>query len=161
MTTTSTWQKFKLPVIILVAFLLAALWVLAGRLVFGVFGWMVLVLLLTIVPVIVIYAIVLTIVVALRQRTYRYRKWGPFMTSVVVTLAALFVVGIFMPDGGDSKDSAASALSVLLGDRTNSGIIGASGVIVGWAIFVATIAAIVAFIFAFAERPKKAPRVQA
>jgi hypothetical protein len=155
------WHQAKFPVTILASFLVIALWVLAGRLVFGVFGWMVLILLFTMVPAIVMYGIVLTVIVAIRQRTYRYRKWGPFMTSVVITLVALFMVGAFIPDGGDSNDSASSALSVLLGDRTNNGLIAISGAIAGWSIFVSAVASIVAFVFAFAERSKKTAKTSA
>jgi len=148
------WHQAKFPVTILTSFFLIALWVLAGRLVFGVFGWMVFILLFTLVPVIAIYGIALTIIVAIRQRTYRYRKWGPFMTWVAITLVALFIVGLFMPDGGDSKNSASSALSVLMGDRANKGLSGISGAIAGWGIFASAVAAIIAFVFAFAERRK-------
>lgn len=140
---------------ILIAFTLAAVWVGAGRILFGVFGWMAFITLFMFAPIIALYGFVLSIVVAIRQRTYRYRKRGPFMLWVVVTLAALFCVGFFMPDAGDSRDSASSALSVVLMDKTNSALIGASGVITGWAIFVTVVAAVITFIMAFVERPKK------
>ena len=146
----------KLPLIILLAFIIAAIWVGVGRLVFGVFGWMAFITLFMFAPIIVLYGVVLAIVVGIRQRSYHFRKRGPFMLSLLATLAALFCVGFFMPDAGDSRDSASSALSVLLMDRTNSAFIGASGVIAGWFIFVTVVASIVTFIMAFAERPSKA-----
>lgn len=155
MNTLSFWQKYKLPLMIFVAFTLAALWVGAGRILFGVFGWMAFITLFMFAPIIFLYGIVLAMVAAIRQRTYRYRKQGPFMIWVTVTLVALFCVGFFMPDGGDAKDSFASPLSTVLLDRSNDGLIGASTTIAGWAVFVTVVTSIITFVMAFVERPKK------
>lgn len=151
------WQKAKFPLLIAVSFLVAATWVGVGRLLFGVFGWMAFITLFMFTPVIVLYGIVLTAIVAIRQRTYRYRKWGPFMISLVVLLVSLFCVGFFMPDGGDTPESIGSAMSVLMMDRTNESYIGISGAIAGWAIFVTVVASVVTFVMAFTERSKKTP----
>lgn len=151
----SKWIQFKLPLIILASFLFAAAWMLAGRLLFGVFGWMFLILLFTVVPIIVIYGGVLTVIVAVRQRKYMFRKSGPFIRSLVITLVTLLVSGTFMPDGGDTKESGASALSTILMDRNNTDLIALSGAISGWTLFIAFLAAIVTFIFALSERPKR------
>lgn len=155
------WKKMKFPLCILAAFLLAALWVGAGRILFGVFGWMAFITLFMFAPVIVVYGLILTIIVAIRQRTYRYRKWGPFMVSVVILLAALFCVGFFMPDAGDTKDSYKTALAVILGNGDNLAVNGVSSVLVGWSIFITVVSSIATFVLAFAERPKKSPAVKA
>ena len=155
MTTLTTWQKFKLPISILLAFLAMAAWVTFGRIVFGVFGWMVFVMILTLAPLTVVYGSVLAIIVAVRQRTYRYRRRGPFVVWTAGTLVALFIAGAFVPDAGDSKDSGSSLVSVLAMDRSNGELIAVSGAITGWAIFAALVASVMAFIFAFAERPKR------
>jgi hypothetical protein len=155
MTTRTFWQKYKLPLMILVAFTFAAIWVGVGRLLFGVFGWMAFITLFMFAPIIFLYGIVLAIIVGVRQRSYGYRKRGPFMIWMLVTLAALFCVGFFMPDAGDIPESVSSPLSVLLMDRNNEALIGISGGIAGWAIFVTVVASIVTFVMAFVERQKK------
>ncbi|MES2876378.1 MAG: hypothetical protein V4678_02805 [Patescibacteria group bacterium] len=149
------WPQFKLPLIIAGAFLLAAVWILFGRLFFGVFGWMFFILLFTIVPLIFVYAVALTIVVAIRQRKHLYRMKGPFMMAVYVTLFALFMLGLSVPDGGDTKDSGGSALAVLMGNRSGEAALATSGTVAGWSIFIAFVASITAFILAFFERTKR------
>lgn len=155
MNASNFWQKYKLPLMILIAFTLAALWVGVGRLLFGVFGWMAFITLFMLAPIIFLYGVVLAIVVGIRQRTYRYRKRGPFMAWVLVTLVALFCVGFFMPDAGDVPESVSSPLSVVLMDRNNEVLIGISGAIAGWSIFVTVVASVVTFVMAFVERPKE------
>jgi cell division protein FtsW (lipid II flippase) len=149
------WSQFKFPLLILLAFVLAAAWVGVGRLVFGVFGWMAFITLFMFAPIVVVYGLVLTIIASIRQRTYRYRRRGPFVLWLTATLIALFCVGFFMPDGGDTPESIGSALSVVLLDRTNSAYIGVSSVLAMWSIFAVIFTSIVTFVLAFAERPKK------
>ena len=148
-------QKFKLPLLIILAFIVAALWVGGGRLLFGVFGWVAFITLFMFAPIIFLYGTILAIVVAIKQRSYQYRKWGPFMIWLFITLGALFCVGFFMPDGGDTADSAGSAFSVVMLDRTNSIYLGISGVVAGWMIFVTVVSAVATFIVALFEKPKK------
>ena len=155
------WKRIQLPVCIMSAFIVMAAWVAVGRLLFGVFGWIAFVTLFLFAPIIIIYGVVLTIIVAVRQRNYRYQKRGPFMISLLTLLALLFCVGFFMPDFGDTSESASSALSVLLLDRANESYIGISGFLAGWAVFFTVIASIVTFILAFVERPKKTPQQKA
>lgn len=150
----ASFRRYKLPLQILAAFLIAAVWVGIGRLLFGVFGWMAFITLFMFAPVIVLYGAVLAIVTAIRQQGYLYRPRGPLKKWLFVTLVALFCVGFFMPDAGDTSDSLGSALSVLAGYRTNSALIGASGTLAGWSIFVAVVAAIGTMIAAVVERPK-------
>lgn len=150
----TTFEQFKLPLMILGAFLLAALWVGMGRILFGVFGWMAFITLFFMAPIVVVYGIILAIVAAVRQQHHMYRQRGPFKLWLLITLVALFCVGFFMPDAGDTKDSGASALSVLLMDRTSPDLIGLSGVLAGWAVFFAVVAAVVTMVMAVAERSK-------
>jgi hypothetical protein len=147
----------KLPLIILGAFLLAAVWVLMGRLLFGVFGWMFFVLLLTVVPVIVIYGAVLSLIVAIRQRKVVYRAKGPFMIALAVTLLGLFALGLSVPDGGDTRDSAGSALTVIMGQKSDSQAVNASGRLASWSIFVTLVGAVATFVLAFLERTRRMP----
>lgn len=131
------------------------LWVLFGRIFFGVFGWMVFILLFTIVPLIAIYAVALTVVVAARQRKVVYLSRGPFMVALYITLTALFVLGLTIPDGGDTRDSGGSALSVLMGDKSGERALGISGTIAAWSIFIAFISSVATFVLAFFERSKR------
>lgn len=149
------WMKIRLPVCILIAFLVMAAWVGVGRLLFGVFGWMAFITLFMFAPIVVLYGTVLTIIVAIRQRKYRYRKYGPFMISLIVLLVLLFCVGFFMPDGGDTPESIGSAMSVVLMDRTNEIYIGIAGYVAGWAVFLTVLAAVATLVTAFIERPIK------
>lgn len=148
-------RKYKLPLIIVGAFLLAAVWVGAGRILFGVFGWMAFITLFGFAPIILLYGVVLAAVVAVRQQSYIFRAKGPFRTWLSVTLGGLFILGLSMPDAGDTRDSGGSALSVLLGDKTDGGLIGLSGTLVMLSLLTIVVAAIVTFILVFFER---APR---
>lgn len=156
MTTRTIWNHIKVPLFILLAFLLLAMWVLFGRIFFGAFGWMVFILLFTVVPVIVIYGIVLTVIVAIRQRSVVFRRRGRFMLGVYVTLAALFLFGLAIPDGGDTKDSAGSALTVLMGDKSGEAALALSGGIAVFALVVAAAAAIASFVLVFFEKSRPA-----
>lgn len=155
MDNSAKWSRFKLPLLVFGMFLVLAAWVAFGRVLFGVLGWMVLVTLFLFGPMIAVYGLTLAIIVAVRQRNYVYRKWGPFMTSLIITAAALFCVGFFLPDGGDTKDSIGSAMSTLMMDRTNPALIGVSGTLAAWSIFATIISSIVTFVLAFIERPRR------
>lgn len=157
MNTALLWQRIKLPVLIFAAFLVAAVWVLVGRLLFGVFGWMFFVLLLTIVPVTVIYGAVLSLVVAIRQRSFVYPAKGRFMVALFVTLFGLFMLGLSVPDGGDTRESAGSALTVLMGNKSDEQALSASGRLASWSIFVTFVAAVTTFVLAFLERGRRTP----
>lgn len=115
---------------------------------------MVFILLFTIVPIIVIYGLALTLIVAIRQRTYTYKPNGRFVVSLYATLASLFVLGLTVPDGGDTGESAGSALTILMGDMSNGDFIAISGFIAGWSIFAAFVASVAALVFAFVERSR-------
>ncbi len=154
----TVWPKIKFPLLLLIAFLFAAIWVGVGRLTFGVFGWMAFITLFMFTPIIALYGIIVSIIVAVRQRTYRFRKWGPFMTWVVITLAALFCVGFFMPDGGDTPESLGSGLSVMLLDRTNAAWVGISGTVMMLSAFIAVVSGLIALVLACVERqPRREP----
>lgn len=131
------------------------MWVLFGRIVFGAFGWMVFILLFTVVPVIVLYGIILAIVVAIRQRSVVFKRTGRFMVATYVTLAALFLFGLAIPDGGDTKESAGSALTVLMGDKSGDATLALSGNISIFALVAALLAAVAAFVLVFFEKTKR------
>lgn len=115
------------------------------------------VLLLTIVPVIVLYGAVLTAIVAIRQRKFVYRAKSPFMVALAVTLFGLFILGLTIPDGGDTRESAGSALTVLTGNKSDKQALDASGRLASWSIFVTFVAAVTTLVLAFRERGKRIP----
>jgi uncharacterized membrane protein len=92
-------------------FLLA--WVWLGRLVFGVGGWFMLIL----IPAVLVLAVLLllTTVLALTQEGSP-RRLTTAQTGAQLTLwVALLVLGAFMPDFGDTDDSARSLLTQVFG----------------------------------------------
>jgi hypothetical protein len=131
-----------------------------GRLFFGVFGWMFFVLLLTVVPLIVVYGAVLALVVGIRQRKISYPPKGRFMIALAVTLLGLFTLGLSVPDGGDTRESAGSALTVIMSQKSDRQAIDASGRLASWSIFVSFVGAVTTLVFAFLERNKRAPEAE-
>lgn len=149
-------SKYKLPLIILGSFLLAAIWVGVGRIFFGVFGWTAFITLFAFAPIILMYGVALTVVVAVRQGHAIYRAKGAFMKWLYATLAALFVLGLSMPDAGDTPGSGGSALTVLLGNKSDEGLLAFSGTLLFWSIIATIITSIVTFVLAFFEGTKRA-----
>lgn len=92
-------------------FLLA--WVWLGRLVFGVGGWFVLIL----VPAVLVLAVMLllTTVLALTQEGTPRRLTGAQAGAQLALWLSLLVLGAVMPDFGDTDDSARSLLTQVLG----------------------------------------------
>jgi len=89
-------------------------WVWIGRILFGVAGWFLLILLLTVVPVALV-ALLVTTILAYTQGG-RPRSLTPLQTvAQLVTWAGLFVLGAFMPDFGDTEDSQLSLLTQVFG----------------------------------------------
>lgn len=86
-------------------------WVWFGRLVFGVGGWFLLIL----APVAAVLALALLITTILAfTRTPRLLSQAQAVLQVT-TWAAMFGCGLFMPDFGDTEDSAMSSLTQLFG----------------------------------------------
>jgi hypothetical protein len=89
-------------------------WVWIGRIVFGVGGWVVLIFLISVVPVLLV-ALVLTTVLAFTQAG-RPRALTPLQAwAQVVTWLGLVVFGAFVPDFGDTDDSQLSLLTQVFG----------------------------------------------
>ena len=89
-------------------------WVWIGRILFGVAGWFLLILLLTVVPVALV-ALLVTTILAYTQ-SGRPRSLTPLQAvAQLVTWAGLFVLGAFMPDFGDTEDSQLSLLTQVFG----------------------------------------------
>ncbi|HEY0952253.1 hypothetical protein [Nocardioides sp.] len=89
-------------------------WVWSGRIVFGVGGWFLLILLVSVVP-IALVALLVTTVLAYTQDG-RPRALTPLQAwAQLGTWAGLFVLGAFMPDFGDTEDSRLSVLTQVFG----------------------------------------------
>ncbi len=93
--------------------LLLVLWVWFGRILFGVGGWFFLILL----PVaaVMTLALVTTTILAYTRRDRPRRLSGVQTTLQLLLWAAMFGCGLFMPDFGDTEDSATSALTQVFG----------------------------------------------
>lgn len=93
---------------------LLLVWVWIGRAVFGVGGWMVLVLLVTAIPVAAL-ALALTTLLSFRRRSAPRALLPKQVRAQLVTWAGLFVVGLFMYDFTDSPQSDETVLTQLFG----------------------------------------------
>lgn len=94
--------------------LLLIVWVWIGRIVFGVGGWFLLILLVTVVPVLLV-GLLITTVLAFTQEG-RPRRLTPLQTwAQLVVWLGLLVGGAFMPDFGDTDDSQLSLLTQVFG----------------------------------------------
>lgn len=93
-------------------FLVAWVWI--GRILFGVAGWFLLILLVTVVPVVLI-ALLVTTILAFTQHGRPRSLTRLQAVAQLVTWAGLFVLGAFMPDFGDTEDSQLSLLTQVFG----------------------------------------------
>jgi hypothetical protein len=75
---------------------------------------------------------------------------------MIITLVALFLAGLSIPDAGDIPESMGSALTVLMGDKSGDGAMAVTGTIFGWSLFVVFVGAVGTFIAAFLERARHA-----
>jgi hypothetical protein len=94
--------------------LLLVVWVWIGRIVFGVGGWFILILLLSAVPVLLV-ALLVTTLLAYTQHGRPRSLTTTQATAQLATWVALFVLGAFMPDFGDTEDSQLSLLTQVFG----------------------------------------------
>jgi hypothetical protein len=93
-------------------FLVAWVWI--GRILFGVGGWFILILLVSAVPVLLV-ALLVTTVLAYTQHGRPRSLTRVQALAQLATWAALFVFGAFMPDFGDTEDSQLSLLTQVFG----------------------------------------------
>jgi hypothetical protein len=96
--------------------LLLPIWLIVGRALLGSIGWLTLIMLFTVVPVLLISMIVLDILL-LRRKDVRASKMVSVLDARLVTAfyISTFLFGIFMVDFGDTEDSIVSVASRLLG----------------------------------------------
>ncbi|MCW2772540.1 MAG: hypothetical protein JWN91_866 [Nocardioides sp.] len=94
--------------------LLLVVWVWIGRIVFGVGGWFILILLVSAVPVLLV-ALLVTTLLAYTQHGRPRSLTTTQATAQLATWLALFVFGAFMPDFGDTEDSQLSLLTQVFG----------------------------------------------
>jgi hypothetical protein len=93
-------------------FLIAWVWI--GRILFGVAGWFLLILLITVVPVMLV-ALLVTTILAYTQSGHPRSLTTLQAVAQLATWAGLFVLGAFMPDFGDTEDSQLSLLTQVFG----------------------------------------------
>lgn len=94
--------------------LLLLVWVWIGRFVFGNGGWMTLVLLVTVIPVVALALAITTLLCFLRRPAPRALTSSQ-VRAQLVTWAGLFVVGLTMVDFTDSPDSEQTLLTQVFG----------------------------------------------
>ncbi|MDN4174853.1 hypothetical protein QWY28_17960 [Nocardioides sp. SOB77] len=127
--------------------LLLVAWVWIGRLLFGVGGWMMLVYLVTLVPVLLL-ALLVTTVLALTQPGRPRRLTRPQAVAQLVTWAGMLLFGAVSFDFGDTEDSVGSLVMHVLGDgdlgwSVTYAAMGLGGLatVAGWTALVATLTA--------------------
>ncbi|OFE16266.1 hypothetical protein BA895_19630 [Humibacillus sp. DSM 29435] len=89
-------------------------WVWIGRAAFGNGGWMTLILLVTVIPVVAL-ALALTTLLSFRRRPAPRALTARQVRAQLVTWAGLFVVGLFMYDFTDAPESDKTVLTQLFG----------------------------------------------
>ena len=94
--------------------LLMVLWVWMGRIVFGVGGWFLFILLVSVVPILLVALLITTILAWTQEGQPRalttFQAWAQLFTWL-----ALFLAGAFCPDFGDAPDSESSVLTQAFG----------------------------------------------
>lgn len=135
--------------------LLLIVWVWLGRMVFGVGGWFLLILLVSVVPVMLVGMLITTILAFTQDG--RPRALTPLQAvAQLVTWAGLFVLGSFMPDFGDTDDSQLSLLTQVFGYSEAlydlSFLIALVGAVAAVAAYAVLLGALI-----FARRPATAP----
>ena len=94
--------------------LLLIVWVWCGRIVFGVGGWFLLILLVSVVPLLLVGLLVTTILALTQPGRPRHLTTAQARAQWAVWVA-LFGAGLLCPDFGDTEDSATSVLTRLFG----------------------------------------------
>lgn len=139
MTRATLWLMIPLNLFLIV-------WVWIGRLVFGVGGWFMLIL----IPAVLVLAVMLlvTTVLALTQDGSPKRLTGAQTTAQLLVWAGLFVLGAVMPDFGDTDDSARSLLTQVFGYSDSLydtsfllALVAAATSLVAWVVLLVTLTA--------------------
>lgn len=106
---------------LLLWFLLAVLWLIVGKSVFGVVGWITIIMFFTVAPFLLVYGTVLWLIVRARNKRSGYLMSPVLQTLVIVFLANLFFYGLVMVDGGDTAESGKSVLTAAFGVNLENG----------------------------------------
>lgn len=101
--------------------LLAVLWAVLGRAIFGVGGWLGFLMVILLLPAMVLYVVVTGATIFLRNRRSGYVFSAQMKTMVMLTLASLVVFGATVIDSGDTADSTQSLLTSLFGVNGENG----------------------------------------
>lgn len=102
-------------------FVLAVLWIIVGKSLFGAVGWLTAIMLFTVAPFLLVYGAVLWAVVKVRNKRSGYIMSRTLHLLVIALLVILFVFGFTIIDGGDTKDSGMSALTSIFGINSANG----------------------------------------
>jgi hypothetical protein len=139
---------------------LAVVWASIGRFFLGAGGWYGIIMLFTVLPVGLIYAVVISVVVHLRhtKQGQLIQRWTA--TSLVASLVGLVVAGFTIVDGGDSPDSLGSLLTNALRVDPEGPIGQASMLIAYAALLVAAVGMLAGLVLVNVEKPHPAAAVQ-
>jgi hypothetical protein len=127
-------------------------WVWGGRMLFGVGGWMLLIYLVSVVPVLLVGLLVTSVLALVQQPSPeaggRRELTRSQAQAQLAMWAAMFVFGAFSFDFGDTEDSDTALLVKLLGDRewvwaatTTIMAVSALMTVVAWVALVVTLTA--------------------
>lgn len=131
-----TIYKLQIPAVIVLP-----IWIGIGRLLFGAGGWLMLITLFLLTPVLFIWLLVLAIA-TLARHDVRDNKALPLRDAKIfaVVYGAMVLFGFFLVDVGDTEDSVGSAFSMLLGHH----LVGLSVVLAVMTGFVSFVALLIA-----------------
>lgn len=125
--------------------LLVIAWVGLGRVAYGVIGWFLLIMLISVVPLALI-ALLVTTILAWTQHGEPRALTGLQASGQLVTWAGLIVFGAFMPDFGDTDDSQVALLTQVFGYSDDMfdlsfliALAGAVAAVVGYALLLGTL----------------------
>ena len=96
-------------------FVLAVLWIIVGKSLFGAVGWLTAIMLFTVAPFLLVYGAVLWAIVKARNKRSGYLMSRALRFLVIALLISLFVFGLTVPDAGDNRDGGTSALTSMFG----------------------------------------------
>ncbi len=133
---------------------LAVVWASIGRFFLGAGGWYGIIMLFTVLPLGLIYAVVISVVVQLRctKQGQLIQRWTA--TSLVASLVGLVIAGFTIVDGGDTTESLGSLLTFAL-HADPDGPIGEASMLISYAgLLVAAVGMLAGLVLVFVEKPR-------
>ena len=133
---------------------LAVVWASIGRFFLGAGGWYGIIMLFTVVPIGLIYAVVISVAVHLNctKKGQLIQRWT--FSSTIASLVGLAVFGFTIVDGGDTSESLGSLLTFALHVDPQGPIGEASFLVAVAALIVAAVGMLAALVLVFVEKPR-------